>query len=123
MRRPYPTEMDMRSSLLAKLTDPGSGQSVPAQALPGYADMNRCPPPAALGDWINTFSFVYFAGVHDIFDCCFLQCDALLAWWYMLSWCVLSHIGNCMKTAKLKFTQTTPQARILFSDARDLSKI
>lgn len=49
VRRPYPTEMDMRSSLLAKLTDPGGTQTLPTTSLPGYADMNRCHPPTVLG--------------------------------------------------------------------------
>ena len=49
VRRPYPTEMDMRSSLLAKLTEPGSTQSMQTPTLAGYADVNRSHPLTALG--------------------------------------------------------------------------
>jgi len=57
VRRPYPTEMDMRSSLLAKLTEPGSSQTVPTATLPGYADINRCHPPNVLGGQYILFTY------------------------------------------------------------------
>jgi len=49
VRRPYPTEIDMRSSLLAKFTElaAGAGQLLPVTA--GHPDLSRGHPSSVLG--------------------------------------------------------------------------
>ena len=67
VRRPYPTEIDMRSSLLAKFSElPGSSQTL--QTAGGYADINRGHPGAVLGLIRRLFTF-----------CCSLSAMSLLS--------------------------------------------